>query len=243
MSRELKRVPIDFDWPLKLAWKGYINPYKSQECRVCDGSGYNPATKQISDDWYGFDDINKRWCNNITQDEVDALISAGRLMDFTHGFTPGEGWKVIDPPPVITAEMVNKWSRNGMGHDSLNHYICVETRAKRLGVYGLCPICNGDGSIWFSEKVKELSSNWYDDERYDPPSGDGWQVWETVSEGSPIGPVFKTQEEVVEWLVSQGYSETASKSFIKSAWCPSAISTPEIGMLTNINTLEVLDQG
>jgi len=33
----------------------------------------------------------------------------------------------------------------------------------------------------------------------DPPKGDGWQLWETTSEGSPVSPVFKTAEELAEW--------------------------------------------
>ena len=27
MGRKLMRVPLDFAWPLKKVWKGYINPY------------------------------------------------------------------------------------------------------------------------------------------------------------------------------------------------------------------------
>lgn len=31
MGRELKRVPLDFDWPLNERWKGYVSP----EWRAC----------------------------------------------------------------------------------------------------------------------------------------------------------------------------------------------------------------
>jgi hypothetical protein len=34
-----------------------------------------------------------------------------------------------------------------------------------------------------------------------PPKGDGWQLWETTSEGSPSSPVFKTADELAEWCV------------------------------------------
>ena len=34
---------------------------------------------------------------------------------------------------------------------------------------------------------------------FDPPSGDGYQLWETTSEGSPISPVFETLEELAKW--------------------------------------------
>lgn len=35
--------------------------------------------------------------------------------------------------------------------------------------------------------------------KVDPPEGEGWQLWETTTEGAPISPVFKTPEELAEW--------------------------------------------
>lgn len=32
-----------------------------------------------------------------------------------------------------------------------------------------------------------------------PPKGDGYQLWETTSEGSPISPVFATLDELCSW--------------------------------------------
>ena len=87
MGREIKRVPLDFAWPLHVQWKGYMDPYTSQRCPACDGTGYNPETKHIADNYYQ----GERWCNAITQDEVDALIERGRLRDFTHEFIAGRG--------------------------------------------------------------------------------------------------------------------------------------------------------
>lgn len=37
-----------------------------------------------------------------------------------------------------------------------------------------------------------------------PPDGEGYQVWETVSEGSPISPVFKTPEELATYMSEKG---------------------------------------
>lgn len=31
MGREMKRVPLDFDYPINQIWKGYWNPYDSME--------------------------------------------------------------------------------------------------------------------------------------------------------------------------------------------------------------------
>jgi hypothetical protein len=40
------------------------------------------------------------------------------------------------------------------------------------------------------------------DQRQEPPAGAGWQLWETVSEGSPASPVFGTAEELAGWMSS-----------------------------------------
>lgn len=33
----------------------------------------------------------------------------------------------------------------------------------------------------------------------DPPMGEGYQLWETTTEGSPVSPVFVTLDELCEW--------------------------------------------
>lgn len=236
MGREVKRVALDFNWPLELQWKGYISPYSSQKCSVCDGSGQNPATKKIADDWYDFARTGARWNDKITQDEVQALVDGGRLMDWTHTWAAGEGWKQKDPPYVPTAEEVNAANeRPGMrGHDAINRWICVKARAQRLGVYGHCHVCEGEGAIWFNDKIKELSEAWYESERYGPPEGDGWQVWETVSEGSPVTPVLPTREALIDYLVAHGdawdqkrgeggWKRESAEAFVKAEYAMSLV--------------------
>lgn len=36
----------------------------------------------------------------------------------------------------------------------------------------------------------------------DPPKGDGFQLWETTSKGSPVSPVFETLDKLCEWCES-----------------------------------------
>lgn len=123
MGREIKRVPLDFDWPLNAVWKGYLNPFRSEPCPWCEGSGYTPEAKRISDAWYGLDDRLERWSDNITQDEVQALIDADRLWHFTHTWSREHGWQRREDGYVPTAAEVNEWSRHGIGHDSINHHV------------------------------------------------------------------------------------------------------------------------
>lgn len=191
MGRKLRRVPLDFAWPLNMIWKGYVNPYGSQEC-PCHG-GYNVPTQTLSDNFFG----RHGWEYKLTQDEVDALIAAGRLHSFTGRHVPREGWQPIDPPPVVTAAQVNEAAANSpMIHDSINQHILVKARATRLGVFGFCSLCRGEGRIWQSRQIKRLHDAW---KPRNPPRGPGYQLWETTSEGSPVSPVFETLDALCAW--------------------------------------------
>jgi hypothetical protein len=97
-----------------------------------------------------------------------------------------------------------------MGHDSLNHNICVEARAKRLGVYG-----NGEGDIWDNPEYEKKAEEW---EKEEPPTGDYYQLWETTSEGSPISPPCKTPEELAQWLTDNNASSFGHHTESYETW-------------------------
>ena len=42
MGRTVKRVPLDFGWPLRETWPGYLTPnwLTENDCDTCDGTGY-----------------------------------------------------------------------------------------------------------------------------------------------------------------------------------------------------------
>jgi hypothetical protein len=130
---------------------------KSETCIACDQSGYNPATKRIADDFYDFAETGRRWCDRITQDEVEALQKAGRLNAKYDMET-----KTYSAEP-LTAEVVNAANRHRVGridfkynHDAINRIELIRTRAKRLGVYGQCDKCEGFGEV-FVEPVAKLN--------------------------------------------------------------------------------------
>lgn len=150
------RIILD-TWPEMARWaldelNECVNFYFeiNRESEDCDcGEGYNPETKKIADGFYSFEDRSKAWHNKITQDEVDALIASNRLWDFWREVRPSVGWVDKDPKPVVTAEMVNAAQTGLMrSHDAINRCILVETRARRLGVYGLCEKCEGRGFVY-----------------------------------------------------------------------------------------------
>jgi hypothetical protein len=67
----------------------------------------------------------------------------------------------------------------------------------------------------------------------DPPTGEGWQLWETVSEGSPITPVYSTAEGLIDHMCSgpmvdlpwdTGWSRKVAEAFVRGdGWAPSMV--------------------
>ena len=290
MGRKIRRVPLDFDYPLKKVWHGFKNPYPSDPCPCCGRSGYSPEAKLLRDQWYGdaefhpsmtgsqpflpesealrlratinltgarialpfeisairqeatrlADYFNRSWNHHLDQDDVNALVEGGRLKDLTHDFIPGRGWVSKPDFSTPTAEQVNLWSLYGFGHDSINEWICTKAKLIRLGLDPCCSHCGGSGEMYESEEIKRLSEEW---EPVDPPEGEGWQLWETVTEGSPISPVFATEDEFVNWLYDAGEVDSlkAVAEFLSSGVAPSGVLTSS-GFKANINALEVLSE-
>lgn len=225
----MRRVPLDFDAPLRKVWKGYLNPHTDahRECPFCFGSGLNPATRQISDDFYDFAHTGRRWSDNVTQDEVDALVEHDRLREWRG---PVERWVSV-PRTAAEVNAANARDRSPFGdmsHDGINRWILIETRAKRLGVYGHCEACDG-GTIWRSPEARAEYEAWAPTE---PPTGEAWQMWETTSEGSPISPPMPTPEALARWLADNGAStfgrDTASYdqwlAMTTPGWAPSMVA-------------------
>lgn len=58
-----------------------------------------------------------------------------------------------------------------------------------------------------------------------------YQIYETVSEGSPTSPVFQDKNELLRWLLGQGYTDKAASAFIEGGWAPSMIMNTSTGKL------------
>ena len=66
-----------------------------------------------------------------------------------------------------------------------------------------------------------------------------YQVYETVSEGTPKSPVFATQDDLRAWLLEQGHSEKAADNFIAGGWAPSFLVNMNAGiLLRDIDSLD-----
>lgn len=153
--------------------------------------------------------FNEQWSHHLSQVDVDALVDGERLWDFTRRprtqeqadklkadaeADGGNGHWMREPNGYRpTAKEVNEWSLCGFGHDGINQSICVGARCKREGVEHYCAKCEGNGSKWPSKEAEELYEAW---EEVEPPAGDAYQIWQTVSEGGPVSPPFLTPEEL-----------------------------------------------
>jgi hypothetical protein len=60
-----------------------------------------------------------------------------------------------------------------------------------------------------------MSEEWA---KTDPPAGDGWQMWETTTEGSPISPVFATPDELAAWLADSKASAFGNQRATREQW-------------------------
>lgn len=119
VSRVLKRVPLDFNWPLKTVWSGYLMP-------------------KVGD--------------LLKMEELRERIPALQQMDPEGDY-------------------------------------CGQCQASGKPCSEEAPYC-----ARFYPANERL---W----RREPPAGEGYQLWETCSEGSPISPVFPTLDELCDWAV------------------------------------------
>lgn len=298
MGREIKRVPVDFEWPLNERWSGFLMPDTFDEvtCPGCArpspfdgepcGDGWSRRAQELHDMWYGkYDGVfrpedngsvpltleapvvrafaernvrnapefygrgefairkeasrlcrlwNNMWAHHLNYDDIAALVAADSLRDFTHTFDPKreprERWQRIDPPVVPTMEQVRDWSItsfNGTGVSGT----AIRARCEREGLESLCPTCDGHGSLEAYEGQRDEADTW---EREEPPTGEGWQLWETVSEGSPISPVFPTAEGLAQWLTTPASCWGATRrpmtieqarGFVGVGWAPTGFIT------------------
>jgi hypothetical protein len=50
-----------------------------------------------------------------------------------------------------------------------------------------------------------------------------YQIYENVTEGCPVSPVFDSGAKLVAWLVDQGVSPDAADAFLKQGFAPSFV--------------------
>lgn len=286
MGREVRRVPLDFDWPLDKVWKGYVmdDELKPDLCPECKGDG-----RTVFGEWIGgftyvmamlASDVHERigrqsnlhpWLAEFGRAaghweylvdgewrHVAELQSEGHESEF---FRAHQGRWVVDRPGDDALDffhgiMRKHYELRYAQDDEYAKYYSPDTLPSREeigGSFGLssrgtgtvniqaallhvledaaevsfdCPICWGNGSLDKYEGQEADRDAW---EKTEPPEGEGYQLWETVTEGSPISPVFETPEELARYMVGMDEWGTTKDyqtalNFVGVGWAPTGMN-------------------
>lgn len=262
MSREVRRMALDFDWPLRIPFSGGDMPDDLQPttCDVCSGKGLSAFGERLEDLWWGripfspedtgskphtpdtpgmmehcrdkimdsrafYDPYhgskgeetvlreavrlcalwNNMWQHHLSAEDVDALLADDRILEgLTHRYDR-DGWIPLERPRP-TVEEVNIWTLrlNGCGPLSMSAGAIFREAAARAGEDARCGSCGGEGVLYRDDGHRSAYDAWTPAE---PPAGPGYQVWETVSSGSPVSPVFLKPDDLAAWMTENTRTE------------------------------------
>lgn len=193
MGREVRRVPMDFEWEIGKVWGGYLLPDRLREgkCPEC-ANGATEAYEWLQKVAYVItglaDDVTEEARGRPMHPYLTPLreISYGQVRgrpgqqftEFADGIAPEAG------------------GSGPFGRDVYRAHRALIAAAGLPDDWGLCPTCHGHGSAELYDGQRAEAEAW---EPIDPPEGDGWQMWETTSEGSPSSPVFATPEALADY--------------------------------------------
>lgn len=221
MGREIRRVPLTFDWPLNKPWEGFVNPYY-RKCPSCSGSGSTLAHE---------------WLSAVVAELM--LLAGDATTQQTHPYFRHFRYPVR-PPTRDYIQLTTGLAGRGpmmslIGHDCIDHVRACTKIKKAAGLkksWGMCEYCAGSG---VDPTFYKAYSRWRPRK---PPKGRGYQLWETVSEGSPISPVFKTADELARWCVNGRHGTATYDEWLRfingPGWAPSFVSTPKDGIVDGV---------
>jgi hypothetical protein len=253
MGRQVRRVPLDFDWPIYQVWQGFLQPDElvPDPCPDCWRSGYAGQRHYgsgvtASHSWVF---ALMRLLGMLAGDVADQQRHDG--VPVTQRITGPGGVERMHPylqdlqrinvyehrrPSAdivaLTDGLRGERPRVSFGYDDDVAAAALRALVKAAGLpedWGTCLGCRGRGS------VERYPGQYADAEAWEwtePPPGDGWQLWETVSEGSPISPVFDSAEGLAGWMSSPAYTWGAASpmryadalTFVRGdGWAPSFV--------------------
>lgn len=178
---------------------------------------------------------NATWQHHLSQDDVDAMLADDdQILDgLTHRFdTATRKWDRIERDAPTQRE-VNIWGLGLQGGlVQVPAYAVQKAEAARCGVTLTCAVCDGEGSSYRDDAHRGAFEDW---EPTEPPKGEGWQLWETVSEGSPVSPVCASAEDLARHMEHRdrasedgmGY-EGWLRFITECGWAPSGIGVGDV---------------
>lgn len=228
MGRHCKRVPLDFSWPMKTLWIGYVNPYKGVECPYCE-NGYSEKAQEIIAQVYPWKQGGMTFLPNpykegsqynplakehhMTQDEVDYYMSHQHKNKLeTVNRIMADRFPEADK---VTPEIFSQLSLLLWDFTYNLDGLLIQYHSEKEGWDSSCPHCHGEGELFLNEEIKRQHDEF---QWVEPPTGEGYQMWEDTSEGSPITPVFRTAEELAEYCVRARVSWFGARTATKADW-------------------------
>lgn len=237
MGRELRRVPLDFEWELNKRWEGFCNPhYKACPNKSCS-AGYSPEGK-------AFEHICTLLCMmaDASVERPDDFVAdkygqhremrvklRHNTVNYPHPYITRAGIADVGPRfhEIVDGLMGERVRWGDFFSGGSNAWKLQQQLMKSAGIereWTICPTCDGDG---MDPAVKEAYEAWKSTE---PPTGEGYQIWETTSEGSPISPVFAVPELLANYMARHNSGATDGTtyeqwlSFINGpGWAPSMV--------------------
>lgn len=84
----------------------------------------------------------------------------------------------------------------------------------------VCPLCDGTGKTLNKKECPQCDGTKFVSPMVGPAEGfgkdKGYQIWEDVSEGSPVSPVFLDPRDLAKWMTENDDSVTMGTSY--QAW-------------------------
>jgi hypothetical protein len=135
----------------------------------------------------------------------------------------------------LTGGLAGRPPRLPFGHDAMRPVVGHEMPSSRRPG---CPMIGGHvPSAMVTRSIPTTSRRPRHGSRPSLPTGDGWQLWETTSEGSPVSPVFETAEALAGWC-EEGATPFGSMRWSASQWLASFRTET-----TDVDTLLVFRDG
>lgn len=220
MSREIRRVAEGFDWPLNKVWQGYLMPAEIRG-HPCRGENCDNGMTIVA----GYIDHIAHLLLML-DDDLDSQARGQQIHPWLAAIPCSSGKRVRADARELGTGLAGR-EAGFLGHDAIDRWAATQKIIQAAGLpegWGTCPDCKGSAWAYDDEEQERAAENW---EPTEPPEGDWWQIWETVSEGSPVTPAFGTAEELAAHVSGDDPSKYAGTlAWITGpGWAPSMIST------------------
>jgi hypothetical protein len=224
---------MDFNHPIGELWHGFVNPHY-KKCPTCDGAGTTTAMQRLED-----------LVSLLMLSGDDAQL--GKCHPYFCEAPLHRTARVVPSADMmaLTGGLAGRGPTQPVGHDAIDRWSATRKIITAAGVpekWGTCPDCDGDG---IAADTRQQYEAWTS---YEPPTGDGWQLWSTTTEGHPMSPVCATPEALAKWLADTGASSFGSSTatydqwlaMITAGWAPSMVASAATGAVSGVEAVSAL---